>query len=280
MTEEYLEEARQKLRHMMYEGGTSAGRSKFNAVHPKFSKSKKVPKLKTAANKVAMANAATSNANANANANTKANAKAKAPTLAQPRVHSADEIDAVFVKLDVDGNGEIEGEVSAGRFDVTDPGPQQLGTTSVGSTFYDSARFVIAPADSDSVHAIGSLTCGADTVTFDWSFDTATTYVCEPEDLNIPSGGEASTQLTIHGDHFFYDGLEADDAVVRGQAIVDADANADGEVTLDELAEVDVASIGYAVGQYSDVTDLREFVTFLTRTLGHVDGEGHCQVDL
>ena len=180
----------------------------------------------------------------------------------------------------LDGNGEIEGEVSAGRFDVTDPGPQQLGTTSVGSTFYDSARFVIAPADSDSVHAIGSLTCGADTVTFDWSFDTATTYVCEPEDLNIPSGGEASTQLTIHGDHFFYDGLEADDAVVRGQAIVDADANADGEVTLDELAEVDVASIGYAVGQYSDVTDLREFVTFLTRTLGHVDGEGHCQVDL
>jgi hypothetical protein len=34
------------------------------------------------------------------------------------------------------------------------------------------------------------------------------------------------------------------------------------------------------VGQYSDVTTLADFVGFLTQTLGHVDGEGHCQVDL
>lgn len=116
--------------------------------------------------------------------------------------------------------------------------------------------------------------------TFDWSFDTDTTYNCEPEDLTIPAGGEDGTELTIHGDHLFYDGLENPDAEVRGAAIADADADADGVVTQAELDLVQVATLGYEVGQYSEVTTLGDFVSFLTRTLGHVDGEGHCQVDL
>lgn len=179
----------------------------------------------------------------------------------------------------IDGNGDIAADAGAGRYDVTEPGPQTMGSASADATFYDTARFVIAPAGGDSVHAVGEVTCGTETKSFDWSFDTATTYLCEPADLTIASGGTATTELTVHGDHFFYDGLE-EDAVVRGQAIVDADANSDGEVTLAELGAVDVASLGYNVGPYSDVTTLEEFVTFLTRTLGHVDGEGHCQVDL
>ena len=68
--------------------------------------------------------------------------------------------------------------------------------------------------------------------------------------------------------------------MVRGQAIADADADADGVVTLAELEAVPVATLGYQVGQYSEVTNLAQFVGFLTQTLGHVDGEGHCQVDL
>jgi hypothetical protein len=78
--------------------------------------------------------------------------------------------------------------------------------------------------------------------------------------------------LAIHGDHLFYDGLENPDAVVRGVAIAEADADADGTVTLDELDAVHVAGLGYEVGQYSDVTTLGEFVTFLTRTLGQPRG--------
>ncbi|MCK6528291.1 hypothetical protein L6R50_12280 [Myxococcota bacterium] len=68
-----------------------------------------------------------------------------------------------------------------------------------------------------------------------------------------------------------------------GTATVDllgGDFDADGEVTMRELSQVQVAPTGYDVGQYAEVTDLGAFVAFLTRTLGHIDGEGHCQVDL
>lgn len=180
----------------------------------------------------------------------------------------------------LDGDGEVAGEVEAGRIDMHASGPHTLGTTSVPSGFYDRARFTIAPTEDAAVHAAGSLTCGETTVTFDWSFDTTTTYLCEPADLQIPSGGTATTELTVHGDHLFYDGLENADAEVRGQAIVDADADEDGIVTLDELAAVEIAPLGYAVGRFSEVNDLAAFVAHLTRTVGHVDGEGHCTVDL
>lgn len=197
----------------------------------------------------------------------------------------------------IDGDDEpVAEQDDALVFDMALPGPHDVAHFDTRATFYDTARFAIRPATGakagnvteaeaeamagNSVHAVGSITCGADTVQFDWAFDTATTYLCAPDDLTIPSGGAATTEFTIHGDHLFYDGLENEDAVVRGQAIVDADADADGTVTLAELAAVPVAPLGYRVGQYSDVTDMRQFVSFLTRTLGHVDGEGHCQVDL
>lgn len=179
-----------------------------------------------------------------------------------------------------DGNGAALGEVSGGRFELTNPGPQEVGSVSVPARFYDTARFIIGPNGGSSIEAKGSVTCGADTVTFDWTFDTNTTYDCAPEGLTVPAGGTAKTEFTVHGDHFFYDGLDNPDAEVRGQAIVDADADDDGVVTFAELQAVDVASLGYSVGPYSDVRDLGAFITFLTRTLGHVDGEGHCQVDL
>lgn len=180
----------------------------------------------------------------------------------------------------LDGNGDVVGQTSVGRFEMTTPGPQEVGVVSVPARLYDTARFSITSEGGSAIDASGTVTCGSDRVTFDWSFATDTTYTCAPEGLTIPSGGTATTQLTIHGDHFFYDGLENPDAEVRGQAIVDADANEDGEVTMAELEAVAVAPLGYAVGQYSDVTNLGEFITFLTQTLGHVDGEGHCHVDL
>lgn len=197
----------------------------------------------------------------------------------------------------LDGDGAEVGVVDGWQvFDLTAPGPHEVGSAEVRATHYASARFSIAPASGAvagnateaqvaalgdaSVRAAGTLTCDGVDYTFDWSFDTDTTYNCEPEDLTIPSGGEDGTELTIHGDHLFYDGLENPDAEVRGAAIADADADADGVVTQAELDLVSVATLGYEVGQYSEVTTLGEFVSFLTRTLGHVDGEGHCQVDL
>ncbi len=197
----------------------------------------------------------------------------------------------------IDGDGTAATSMADAQvFDVAKAGPHSVTTLDAPATFYDTARFRIAPASAavggnvddseataladsgDSIWATGSLTCGAETKTFDWRFATATQYDCEPEDLTIPNGGTDSTELTVHGDHFFYDGLSNEDAEVRGQAVFDADADADGEVTQAELAMVDVASLGYQVGPFSEVTDLGAFIENLTQGLGHVDGEGHCNV--
>ncbi|MCB9675681.1 MAG: hypothetical protein H6737_11220 [Alphaproteobacteria bacterium] len=182
----------------------------------------------------------------------------------------------------VDGDGsDAAAMASPARIDLTSPGPHALASLEAPATHYDTARFRIAPdGDAPSVRAAGTLTCGADTVAFDWSFDTDTTYRCEPEDLTIPGGGSHTTELTVHGDHLFYDGLSNPDALVRGTALLEADTNADGEVTQDELAAIPIAPLGYQVGPYADVVDLEAFVAHLTQSVGHVDGEGHCGVDL
>ncbi len=199
----------------------------------------------------------------------------------------------------LDGDGEIVGEIPGALvYDMTQAGPYEIGTVAVPATHYDAVTWRIAPDASAtagnatdeqvslmadlgaSVYAEGTLTCGEISVSFAWDFDTDTTYHCEPEDLTIPAGGEDGTELTVHGDHLFYDGLENPDAEVRGQAIVDADADEDGIVTMEELEAVAVAELGYDVGSQAEVEDLYAFIAFLTRTLGHVDGEGHCQVEL
>jgi hypothetical protein len=97
--------------------------------------------------------------------------------------------------------------------------------------------------------------------------------------LVVPTGGAVQAQITIHGDHLFYDDLQSSEAKIRFDAIAGADANADHQVTLDELAAVDLTYLPtgqYGTGSVPDVRNLREFVTYLVYTLGHFDGEGEC----
>jgi hypothetical protein len=175
-------------------------------------------------------------------------------------------------------------------FDLVQPGPQSLTSLiELPSGYYDTVSFRVAPPSGGkdslsaalseaaaSIHSVGTLTCPSDSVTFDWAFATDTTYVCEPDGLNIPKGGSDTTQLTIHGDHFFYNGLEDPDAAVLGEAIVAADADGDGAVSLAELDGVPVASLGYTVGSHAEVSTLASFLEVLASSLGHIDGEGHC----
>lgn len=198
----------------------------------------------------------------------------------------------------IDGSGTEVGDLGPAQvFDLVVPGPVPMGAVAVPADHYSSVSLVIAPdpdatagsatdaqtaeivAADASVLVDGELTCGTRAVHFRWAFDASTTYDCEPTDLTIPAGGADGTQITIHGDHLFYDGLENADAVVRGQAVVDADGDGDGEVTLAELDAVSIPALGYDVGEYSDVLTLRAFVSHLTRTIGHIDGEGECRVD-
>jgi len=197
----------------------------------------------------------------------------------------------------IDGNGDLVAAIEGQQvFDLTAAGPLAVGEAEVPATHYDRVDMVVSPASgavtgntSDaqlafmndhgySISATGTATLGGDSYSFVWDFDTDTHYACEP-DLTVASGGEGTTQLTMHGDHLFYDDLEDPEAGVAFGVLAAADADADGAITRAELEAVDVAQTGYGVGQYSEVTDLWSFVEHLTRTLGHIDGEGHCQVD-
>lgn len=98
----------------------------------------------------------------------------------------------------------------------------------------------------------------------------------------VTEGGTDVSELTTHGDHFFYDRLKAspDPAVetqLRFQEKADADANDDGDIT---QAELDAVAID--VRKYDpsglDAPNLGAFVGQLVRTVGHFRGEGECSI--
>jgi hypothetical protein len=122
--------------------------------------------------------------------------------------------------------------------------------------------------------------------TFKWGFSVPTLLdECEGErdgkltqGVVVTDGGDDPVELTVHGDHLFYDDLQSASAVVRGEAMFMADANMDGAIELAELAATPLPAVHYGTGGASDVNDLGAFVTFLSRTLGHFRGEGECFV--
>lgn len=153
----------------------------------------------------------------------------------------------------------------------------------------------VTPADRDelaksgaALRVVGEATLGDVTKTFDWSFPVATLYqACkaerdgkETDGVVVTNGGDDVNQLTIHGDHLFYDDLASPDAKLRFQNLADADADRDGKVTLAELGAVKLASIPKEKGTYgtgaSSIDDLGAFVAALSRTVGHFRGEGEC----
>lgn len=167
-------------------------------------------------------------------------------------------------------------------FEVPVTGPE--AALSDGVTEADRQLLVDAKA---SVYVIGAATKGAETKTFEWSFPVGTLYDdCEgdrdgkkTEGALVTNGGTEQMQLTIHGDHFFYDDLQSANAVLRFDPIAAADADMDGAVTLDELSQIqlkDIAVGSYGTGSADDINDLGAFVVALSQTLGHFRGEGEC----
>ncbi len=196
-------------------------------------------------------------------------------------------------------------------YDMHAPGQKPVVTfTDVPGKAYTHVSYAVAPAtavvevgggatEADkqlmiqggySIYVEGTLTKDATTKSFAWGFTTNTLYDrCEAEvsgkkteGVVVTNGGNDAVELTIHGDHFFYDDLQSPDAKVRVDAIANADADADGKITLEELAAVDladpqkIAAGTYGTGSASHVNDLRAFVEALSRTLGHFRGEGEC----
>ena len=159
---------------------------------------------------------------------------------------------------------------------------------------YDDVAYRIAPSDSAAagnaaandvlfmreqgyaIYVEGRATRGDQTRTFAWGLTTATTYE-RCRSVATVDGGRVASVLTIHADHLFYDDLISDEPDVRFDAIAGADADGDGDITAAELAAVDITGFErYQVGSF-DVRDLWSFLDHQASTVGHIDGEGHCE---
>lgn len=162
--------------------------------------------------------------------------------------------------------------------------PASAATRLEGATEEDRQLMLDGGA---SVHAEGQIEKAGVMKSFRWAFTGATAYrECrgerdgkETEGVLVTNGGTEPVELTIHGDHLFYDDLQAHAAVLRGDAIAAADADMDGEVTLAELTAVRLVEIpegSYGTGSAGHIDDLGAFVAALSRTVGHFRGEGEC----
>lgn len=163
----------------------------------------------------------------------------------------------------------------------------RIGPAAADSTAGNASAADVAfmQAGGYAVYVEGEGTRTGAAVRFRWGFTRTVRFErCAGPDrsagLAVPSGGNVDAQITIHGDHFFYDDLQSETARLRFDAIAAADADADGAVTLEELARVDLTTLPstqYGGGDMGRVRTLRDFVTAISATIGHFDGEGHCQ---
>lgn len=164
--------------------------------------------------------------------------------------------------------------------------PATADTEVVTGTDSDKQRMV---SGGYSIYVEAVATKGSSTKSFSWGFTTATLFDrCRGErggketaGIVVTNGGTDEVQLTIHGDHLYYDDLQAKEAKVRFDNIAAADVDDNGSITLDELAKVKLASIPkengpYGTGSAAGINDLGAFVTALSRTVGHYRGEGEC----
>lgn len=180
-------------------------------------------------------------------------------------------------------------------WDLTQEGPFPIAEVTVPVGEYDDTSYTIAKATSSStsgnaaiadlqmmtnngysIYVSGTATDGMRTKTFKWGFNTETHYgPCYCEAVLV-DGGEASIQITIHGDHLFYDDATAENPSLRFNDIALADDNDDDEIMAAELSAYSITTLpNYGVGNL-DIDNLWDFISHMTSTLGHIDGEGHC----
>jgi hypothetical protein len=165
-----------------------------------------------------------------------------------------------------------------------------VADTTLGDGVTDADKQLML-SNGYSMYVEATATKGAVSKRYKWGFALDTLYDrCkgevagkETDGTVVTNGGTDSIQLTIHGDHLYYDDLQAKEAKVRFDNIAAADANDDGEITLEELAAVKLASFPtdgskgtYGTGSAAGINDLRSFVEALSRTVGHFRGEGEC----
>lgn len=209
------------------------------------------------------------------------------------------EFDSFFVSLDaIDADGEsLEGRHVVDLSISSGGAGHELGTLLVPASGRPAVSYALAPATADSVTDAddagldamvaagasiwvrGTATNGAMVKTFDWSFGVSPRYTHCETGTPLTDGGTTDVVLTLHADHLFYDDLDSEEPNVAFDLIAQADMDRDGVVTMDELRAQSLSSqTRYQVGG-RDIDDLYGFIEAQARTLGHINGEGHCEID-
>ncbi|MBX3232394.1 MAG: hypothetical protein KIT84_22480 [Labilithrix sp.] len=210
-----------------------------------------------------------------------------------------------------DASGNVVAKLDKPRFfDNVKPGKKDLiEFPNIDAKAYPQVSYEITPAVADaqivggadpadltmmvtngwSVYAAGTATKGDVTKTFKWGLKAQTRYEnCNVEEdgidkigIVVTNGQTDVSELTTHGDHFFYDQLQSGDnakkTLLRFQEKADADANDDGEITIQELCAKNIDPAVYNTSGLPGAT-IGDFVISLVRTVGHFRGEGECTV--
>jgi hypothetical protein len=176
-------------------------------------------------------------------------------------------------------------------------GPYRIATEEVPSGRYDDTAYALASATAESAAAnapadavaqmqasgaslrvAGQATDGADTVTFDWSLTVAANYAACRSTAKVGDGGAATVQLTLHGDHLFYDDAVASEPALcfADLAAADGDDDDDGELTRAEVEGVSLLPLAHDGVGSLDIDNLWQYLEHMITTVGHIDGEGHC----
>lgn len=173
-----------------------------------------------------------------------------------------------------DGHPVVDLPAPAGHYHQLDYTLAPAASAVAGNATADDVALMTG--NGFSVYVEGTATRDATTKTFAWGFtDTARYTDCEI-DAPVPDAGAAAAELTIHADHLLYDDLDSGEPRVVFDLLAASDTDDDGLITPEELAARDIsAEARYQVGS-RPITDLWAFVAAQTLTLGHIDGEGHC----
>lgn len=149
-----------------------------------------------------------------------------------------------------------------------------------------------------SILVLGTAERDGATRAFDLGFTAAVDHSrCQGTDgtdgIIVRPGGGNQAQITLHLDHLFFDSLALDQASMRFDAIA-AVSNGSAPITLEDLSAQRLADLRGADGAplvdgngapilydpgstpLSEPT-LRGMIEAVAITVGHLDGEGHCE---
>lgn len=220
-----------------------------------------------------------------------------------------------FANIEVaDASGDVAGRAEQSFVvDNTRPGRKKLVTfADVEAKAWDRVSYQIKPPTEDatlvsatskdlqilrdggySIYIEATATKGDVTKTYALGFENATQYKeCQAEEdgketlgIVVTNGSEDTSELTTHGDHFYYDRLQGSaganiETSLRFETIAKADDDGDGNgvITAEEL-ENEPLDVELYDPSGLPASNMLEFMSGLSRTVGHFRGEGECTVE-